>query len=153
MSAVKYYIIHKPFGMLSQFTREHEYAVLGDLFAFPKDVYPVGRLDSDSEGLLILTNDKKLNNLLLNPEREHTRIYFAQLDGAITPEAIAKLESGVTIRINNADYFTKPATAEIIPQPENLSERNQRDSKGAIRAHGHQNELNSFQCLSNNQLP
>ena len=109
MSVNKYYIIHKPYGMLSQFTREHEYPVLGDLFDFPKDVYPVGRLDADSEGLLLLTNDKKVNNLLLDPLKGHTRIYLAQLDGTITDEAIVKLENGVTIRINNADHFTRPA--------------------------------------------
>jgi len=109
--------------MLSQFTREHEKPVLGDLFKFQKDVYPVGRLDSDSEGLLILTNDKKLNHQLLNPEFAHKRTYLAQVDGAITEEAIDELKSGVTIRINNADYFTKPADAEIISYPKNISER------------------------------
>src|SRR5882672_10322741 len=103
MSETKYFIIYKPFGMLSQFTREGEHKVLGDLFAFPKDVYPVGRLDSDSEGLLLLTNDKKVNHLLLEPSQEHARTYLAQLDGDISPDAIAKLLKGVTIRVNNAD--------------------------------------------------
>lgn len=123
MSNTKYYIINKPYGMLSQFTREHEYPVLGDIHDFPKDVYPVGRLDADSEGLLLLTNDKKVNNLLLDPIKGHSRIYLAQLDGAITDEAIKKLESGVTIRVNNADHFTRPAKVKRIEQPTTIAER------------------------------
>ena len=57
----KYYIIYKPKGCLSQFSNEHGKRALGDFFDVPNDVYPVGRLDEDSEGLLILTNDKSLN--------------------------------------------------------------------------------------------
>lgn len=109
--------------MLSQFTREHEYPVLGDLFDFPKDVYPVGRLDADSEGLLLLTNDKKVNNLLLDPLHGHTRSYLAQLDGAITDEGIKKLEEGVTIRVNNADHHTRPAKVIRKDNPEGIAER------------------------------
>ncbi|MFN7015158.1 MAG: pseudouridine synthase, partial [Bacteroidia bacterium] len=75
----RYFIIHKPYGMLSQFTKEGNHATLADLFDFPKDVYPVGRLDSDSEGLLIITNDKNLNFKLLSPKFKHYRTYLAQV--------------------------------------------------------------------------
>ena len=66
-SPLKYFIAYKPYGMLSQFTKEGNNTTLAELFSFPKDVYPVGRLDADSEGLLLITNDKKLNHYLLHP--------------------------------------------------------------------------------------
>ncbi len=120
----RYFIIHKPYGMLSQFTKEGNHATLADLFDFPKDVYPVGRLDSDSEGLLIITNDKNLNYKLLNPKFKHYRTYLAQLDGAINIEAIEKLQKGVTININGKLHKTLPAKAKIIDTPKEIEDRN-----------------------------
>ena len=119
-----YFIIYKPFGMLSQFSPEGNKSGLGELFNFPKDVYPVGRLDADSEGLLILTNDKKMNHQLLNPGFRHKRTYWAQVEGLITEEALIKLEKGVTININKKDYRTLPAKATAIAEPVGLPERN-----------------------------
>jgi 23S rRNA pseudouridine2457 synthase len=119
-----YYVVNKPYEVLSQFTPEHGKKTLKDLFNFPKDVYPVGRLDADSEGLLILTNDKSLNNSLLNPENKHQRTYLAQVEGKVTEEAIKQLEEGVTITISGKGYKTLPAKAKIVPQPKNLQERN-----------------------------
>ena len=70
MSKHHYFIVYKPYGVLSQFTREHpDHRVLADLYDFPRNVYAVGRLDKDSEGLLLLTNDKTLNQRLLDPNR------------------------------------------------------------------------------------
>src|SRR5436190_1853967 len=90
-----YYKIYKPFGMLSQFSREGDHPTLADLgFQFPKDVYPVGRLDADSEGLLLLTNNKNLNHRLLNPSFGHRRMYVAQVEGEITEEACREMEAG-----------------------------------------------------------
>jgi 23S rRNA pseudouridine2457 synthase len=122
---MKYYIIYKPYKFISQFTSSHKKKkCLGDMgFHFPKDVYPLGRLDENSEGLLILTNDKSLNHKLLNPEFEHKRIYIAQLQGMITSEAIKHLENGVAIAQKEGEYFTKPCKAKIIKQPENLPPR------------------------------
>lgn len=110
--------------MLSQFSAEGQKAGLGELFPFPKDVYPVGRLDADSEGLLILTNDKKLNHKLLNPDFKHQRTYWAQLEGAVSREALRQLETGVIINLNKKDYRTLPAKASEIPEPPSLPERN-----------------------------
>lgn len=110
--------------MLSQFTHEVNRESLKDLFNFPPDVYPLGRLDADSEGLLILTNDKKLNHLLLNPSFQHKRTYLTQVEGEINPEAIKLLEKGVTISVNGKRYQTLPAKAEIVMQPDWLEERN-----------------------------
>lgn len=119
----RYFIIHKPYGMLSQFSKEGNHTTLADLYNFPKDVYPVGRLDADSEGLLILTNDKFLNNQLLNPKHRHERTYWVQVDGAITNEAIQQLKLGVNINVNGKIYKTLPAKAKIIATPNEIEER------------------------------
>lgn len=120
-----YYIIYKPFNTLSQFTREGGHKTLADLgFEFPKDVYPVGRLDSDSEGLLMLTNDKKVNHLLLDPKNKHKRTYLAQVEGEVTEKALIELKKGVEINVDGKIYRTLPAHAEKINEPGNLSERN-----------------------------
>lgn len=123
--ANRYYIIYKPFGMLSQFTREVEGQVtLADLdFTFDKDVYPVGRLDSDSEGLLLLTNDKTVNQALLNPSRKHPRTYLAQVEGIATPEMIEHLRAGVSININGQAHRTAPAKVYALPEAPVLPER------------------------------
>lgn len=119
-----YFAIYKPMNMLSQFTREGEKKALSDLeFEFPQDVYPVGRLDADSEGLLILTNDKSLNSKLLDPGNAHKRTYLVQVEGEITNEAIVRLEKGVTIRVKKKDHQTLPAKARIVDEPKWLPER------------------------------
>lgn len=117
-----YYIIHKPCGMLSQFSAEGGHAGLGELAAFPPDVYPVGRLDHDSEGLLLLTNDKKVNNLLLDPKKKHRRTYWVQVEGNVTDEALEQLRKGITISIDGKAYLTLPATAKRMDAP-SLPER------------------------------
>lgn len=117
-----YYIIYKPYGMMSQFSKESEKPTLADLpFKFPKDVYPVGRLDHDSEGLLLLTNDKRLNSQLLNPKNHYKKTYWVQVDREITSEAIVKLSTGVIIKIDKP-YQTKPAIVHKIDEP-NIPER------------------------------
>ncbi|WP_031530469.1 pseudouridine synthase [Dyadobacter crusticola] len=114
----KYYLIYKPFGMLSQFSREGEHPTLADLdFEFAKDIYPVGRLDADSEGLLLLTNDNFLKTKLLEPRNKHTRTYYVQVEGEITSEACEQLSRGVTISINGKAYKTLPASAQRIEEP------------------------------------
>ncbi|GAA4828322.1 pseudouridine synthase [Algivirga pacifica] len=123
MNEHKYYIIYKPFGMLPQFKDEAGRPVLGELYDFPKDVYPVGRLDMDSEGLLILTNDTKLNHRLLNPKFKHSKKYLVQVDGAVTPQAIQQLEKGVTISVNKKKHHTLPAKAQILDQDPQLPDR------------------------------
>ena len=120
----EYFLIYKPYGMLSQFTREMpQHRVLGDLFDFPKDVYPVGRLDQDSEGLLLLTNDRRLNDALLNPVRAHQRTYWVQVEGEATAEAIQRLRKGVDIRIKKRTHRTRPARAQLLSPPPTLPER------------------------------
>src|SRR4051812_30065511 len=109
----RYYIIYKPFQVLSQFTSGEAKQALGDLFKVSKDVYPVGRLDYDSEGLLILTNDPQLNHRLLNPGHKHEREYWVQVEGLITEEALMRLREGITISVDGSEYKTLPCKAEI----------------------------------------
>ena len=119
-----YFIIYKPYLVLSQFSAMEGKQTLADYFDVPKDVYPVGRLDYDSEGLLILTNDKQLNNRLLNPLFAHEREYWVQVDGAITPEAVAKLQKGTSINIDGKQYRTKPCKAMLFAKPPVVPDRN-----------------------------
>jgi 23S rRNA pseudouridine2457 synthase len=125
MKKLKYYIAYKPYNMLSQFTKELEDDItLADLdFKFDKDIYPVGRLDKDSEGLLILSNDDAFKNKLLSPESKKAKTYWVQVEGEITLEAINKLQVGVRITVQSKGYKTLPAQAHILEQQPNLPER------------------------------
>lgn len=112
---LKYYVVNKPFGMLSQFTGEANDKLLGDLFDFPKDVYSVGRLDKDSEGLLLLTNNNNLKTRLLEPRFNHSKTYWVQVDGDITEEAIETLRKGnIELKNKGKSYFTKVSKCERI---------------------------------------
>jgi 23S rRNA pseudouridine2457 synthase len=119
-----YCIIYKPFNVLSQFTSQEGKQTLKDYFDVPKDVYPVGRLDYDSEGLLILTNDKKLNHALLNPAHEHIREYWVQVDGAITQKAINELQQGVIISVDGKKHTTKKCFVALFDEAPSVPERN-----------------------------
>jgi 23S rRNA pseudouridine2457 synthase len=119
----KYYIIYKPFQVLSQFTPENGKACLKDFFEVPTDVYPVGRLDYDSEGLLLLTNDKSLNHRLLHPSFAHEREYRVQVEGQITNEALQLLADGITINVEGKPFHSKPAKASRLPEHIVIPER------------------------------
>ncbi len=114
----RYFLLYKPFGVLSQFTEENGHPALGSLFDFPKRAYPVGRLDLDSEGLLVLTDDPTLNARLLDPKRDHSRTYLVLVEGLIDDAAIQKLEEGVELRIDGRNFKTAKARASLIPPPE-----------------------------------
>lgn len=119
MSTLRYFLVYKPYGTLSQFSREGDKQTLAHLdFSFPGDVYPVGRLDADSEGLLLLTNDKQLNHRLLTPKFRHNRTYYVQVEGELTDEACRKLAQGVTISVDGNPYHTLPADARPLAEPE-----------------------------------
>ena len=102
---------HKPYGVLCQFTPDLQgQRTLAD-FGFPAGVYPVGRLDMDSEGLLLLSDEPGFNNRLLDPKMAHPRTYLAQVEGAPTPEAVAKLKhGGILIQ----GYRTRPCQARLL---------------------------------------
>ncbi len=118
MKKYKYYLVYKPYGVLSQFSDNQGHPTLKSLFPFPEDVYPVGRLDMDSEGLLLITNDKKFNSLLLNPRYRHEREYYVRVEGIPDEEALDKLRKGVVIK----GMKTLPSKIRLIDSPE-LPER------------------------------
>jgi 23S rRNA pseudouridine2457 synthase len=120
----QYFMFYRPYQVLSQFSAEGEKKTLAHfLLHLSKDIYPVGRLDYDSEGLLILTNDKTLTYQLLEPSFKHQRTYYVQVEGTITEEAIRQLGDGVIITLNGKPYTTRPAIAKRISEPL-LPERN-----------------------------
>jgi 23S rRNA pseudouridine2457 synthase len=120
----EYYLFYKPFQVLCQFSPEGDKKTLADFLQVSKDVYPVGRLDYDSEGLLLLTNDKSLNAQMLTPGKSHEREYYVQVEGAITDEALKLLSKGVTIRIDGKEHQTLPAKARLLEPAPHLPERN-----------------------------
>lgn len=121
---LSYFIIYKPYLTLSQFSKEGDKQTLADFFDVPKDVYPVGRLDYDSEGLLILTNDKQLNHRLLNPLFAHEREYYVQVDGNIITQAIEELAKGVLINVDGKNYQTKKCKAKLFDEEPAVPIRN-----------------------------
>jgi 23S rRNA pseudouridine2457 synthase len=119
----RYFIIYKPYQVVSQFTSAEGKQTLKDFFHVPLDVYPVGRLDYDSEGLLILTNDTTVNHRLLHPQFAHEREYWVQVDGAIHEQALHELESGVTITVDGKNHQTRAVSATLFTQPPSVPER------------------------------
>lgn len=119
-----YFLLYKPYGVLSQFTREEpHHRTLADLHDWPPGVYPVGRLDRDSEGLLLLTNDKSLTHRLLDPAFAHPRTYWVQVEGVPDTEALDALRTGVDIRIRKKTHRTRPAEVSLLEEPPPLPER------------------------------
>ena len=118
-----YYIIYKPYQVLSQFSAEGDKKTLKDIFDVPSDVYPVGRLDYDSEGLLLLTNDASINQALLHPAHAHEREYWVQVEGTVTKTALQRLELGIDIQLDGKTHHTKRCTATAFTQPPNVFER------------------------------
>ncbi|MHB1686450.1 MAG: pseudouridine synthase [Ignavibacteriaceae bacterium] len=107
---ILYFAVNKPYGVLSQFSDGYGRKTLADYFEIQKDVYPVGRLDMDSEGLLLLTNDKFLNDYLLHPANKHEREYYAQVEGMPAESELKKLETGIIIE----KKLTLPAKVKLI---------------------------------------
>lgn len=106
---------NKPFGVICKFRPEPGRATLADYINIP-DVYPAGRLDTDSEGLLLLTDDGVLQARIANPSHKLAKVYWAQVEGAPTDAGLVPLRSGVDL----GDFTTKPARARLINEPPNL---------------------------------
>lgn len=118
-----YFALYKPYGYFCQFTGEEHDLLLGDLYDFPKDVYSVGRLDKDSEGLLLLTNDNRFKNELLDPKFHVEKTYWVQVEGEPTEEALEKLRNGtIVISHKGKKHQVGKADCQII-HPENIPDR------------------------------
>jgi 23S rRNA pseudouridine2457 synthase len=119
-----YAVVYKPYQVLCQFSSEPGQPCLRDFFTVPRDAYPVGRLDADSEGLLLITNDGSLNSRLLHPSRGHTREYWVQVEGLVSEEALRQLQSGIGISVKGKKITTMPCTAALLEEPVPLPPRN-----------------------------
>ena len=104
--------LNKPFGVVCKFSPEPGRRTLADYVPI-RDVYPAGRLDTDSEGLLLLTDDGALQARIANPRHKLAKIYWAQVERAPTDAALAALRSGVDL----GDFVTQPAGARLIDEP------------------------------------
>jgi 23S rRNA pseudouridine2457 synthase len=118
----RYFIINKPSGIVSQFVSTHQVGLLGDLdFDFPDGTHAIGRLDKDSEGLLILTTDQKVTRLLFLAEKPHVRTYLVMVQNELTPETFQRLKDGIPIKIKDgASYIARPNAIEIVKHPNKL---------------------------------
>lgn len=114
--ANQYFIINKPFDMVSQFISTDKVRLLGDLdFNFPEGTHAVGRLDNESEGLLILTTNKKVTRLLFQDTKKHTRTYLVLVKNHVSEETVAQLQSGISIRVKGGEeYISSPCEASIV---------------------------------------
>ncbi len=112
-------LFNKPYGVICQFSQHEKHACLADYISIKK-IYPAGRLDHDSEGLLLLTDDGKLQHKISDPKNKIKKTYWVQVEYTITQDAVEKLKKGIVLK----DGKTKPAQARIIAEPKNLWLRN-----------------------------
>lgn len=129
-----YFISYKPYGFISQVKLEgykKRQRGLSELYSFPEGVHPVGRLDEDSEGLLLLTSDNKLNIHIRSTKIE--KEYWVQLDGEIDELAVEKLKQGVEITVDKMQYLTKPCACTKLNEEPLLPERNPPSRAGRHR--------------------
>ncbi|PSL34771.1 pseudouridine synthase [Chitinophaga ginsengisoli] len=124
-SGHRYFIINKPYNMVSQFISPDKVRLLGDLdFDFPEGTHAVGRLDNHSEGLLLLTTNKRVTRLLFESEQPHKRTYLVMVKNIVSQETVEQLQRGVTIRIKGGvDWVTTPCQVEIVEKPAYIKQR------------------------------
>jgi 23S rRNA pseudouridine2457 synthase len=119
----RHFILHKPHGFLSQFiyNLKRNKKLLGEIYDFPTGTMAIGRLDEDSEGLLLLTTDGKMSDFITS--RKVDKEYYVQVDGVINQEAIDKIKNGVEIGFEGKKYITKPCEASIVNEIPNFGLR------------------------------
>jgi 23S rRNA pseudouridine2457 synthase len=111
-------LFNKPYGVICQFSRDGMHPTLADYIAMP-DFYPAGRLDTDSEGLLLLTDDGKLQHRITDPKHKLPKTYWVQVEGVPDQAALKQLRDGVQLK----DGMTLPAGAELMDEPPGLWQR------------------------------
>lgn len=120
MNAHRYFLLNKPLNMVSQFISAHQVPLLADLdFKFPEGTHAIGRLDQMSEGLLLLTTNKKVTKLLFQGVRPHVRTYFVQVKNKVQEDTLIALRNGVDISAPNGTvYRTAPSSISLMHPPE-----------------------------------
>ena len=118
----RYFILNKPANMVSQFVSSDDVPLLGNLdFSFPEGTHAIGRLDKDSEGLLLLTTDKKITRLIFSGEKPHKRTYLVMLQNKMSEETFRHLAEGIKIKIKNGeDYLARPESLVRVTDPVSL---------------------------------
>jgi 23S rRNA pseudouridine2457 synthase len=118
----RYFVLNKPRNIVSQFVSSHDVPLLNALsFGFPEGTHAIGRLDRDSEGLLLLTTDKAVTRLVFSPERKHRRTYLVMVQNEVSDETFQQLKNGVAIKIKNGEHYTaRPLAIERITMPVKL---------------------------------
>ena len=121
----RYFIINKPYKMVSQFVSPDNVGLLTDInYNFPAGIHAIGRLDNHSEGLLILTTNKKVTKLLFESKIPHKRTYLVQVRDVVSPASLHRLQNGVTIIIKGGEsYTTTPCEVLIVNKPATLYSR------------------------------
>ena len=124
MKTERYFIIYKPVNMVSQFISSHKVNLLGNLnFDFPEGTHAIGRLDQNSEGLLLLTTNKKITKLLFQGERPHVRTYLVQVKNKVSKETTDILSKGIEISANDGKkYITHPCIVKIVHKPKYITD-------------------------------
>ena len=124
MNEHRYFMVNKPFNMVSQFVSSHSVNLLSSLsFNFPEGTHAIGRLDQNSEGLLLLTTNKKVTRLLFQGAVPHKRTYLVQVKNKVTPTTVQKLAQGIEISATYGNSFTTtPCVVELVEKPLNLFE-------------------------------
>ncbi len=120
-------LFNKPFGVICQFSRDGLHPTLADYIALP-NFYPAGRLDTDSEGLLVLTDDGQLQHRITDPKHKLAKTYWVQVEGLVSETALEQLRSGVNLSDPSTKpgtgLITQPAEASVMEEPLNLWPRN-----------------------------
>ncbi len=119
METHRYFILNKPVDMVSQFVSTHQVRLLKDIgFDFPEGTHAIGRLDKNSEGLLLLTTNKKITKLLFHGKQPHVRKYLVQVTNNINPSSIQALSNGVSISSSGGkQYVTTPCEVFLVKKP------------------------------------
>ena len=116
----RYFVIHKPYNMVSQFVSPDKVNLLKDLdYNFPEGTHAIGRLDNNSEGLLLLTTNKKITRLLFSSKEKHERVYLVQINNSLSEENLKRLQNGVSFKISSTEnYITSPTKVTMVEDPE-----------------------------------
>lgn len=124
MEPHRYFILNKPFDMVSQFVSTHDVPLLGSInFDFPEGTHAIGRLDKNSEGLLLLTTNKKITRLLFHGKQPHVRKYLVQVSNTITTDSINRLANGIAISDKlGTTYISTPCEVKMVEKPNYIND-------------------------------